>query len=308
MIHIFIINSHAGKNKFSVELRNHLAGRNDIKYYILHTRLEHNETQLVREVMELFEEETVRIYSCGGSGTVCNILNGISDFSKVEVAFYPKGLTNDFLKVFGKDGNAFSDIDALIDGKAVPIDYIQSNHGVCLNSFSVGLDTIQVKKLNEFRPMNAFGRGVPYAMGFIYAVLWSKAYSYEVTVDGTTYKAKMPEIYFGNGGVIGGNLWFEAETDIRDGSGRVMLFKDMNRIDMIHTLSGMTKKKTPYKDKLWYNGHAKSISLRRTDGAPFTMDFDGNLQNPQVEWSAHIVEKGLNFVIPKGVRLDEGND
>ena len=40
----------------------------------------------------------------------------------------------------------FYDIDALIDGDVVNIDYIKTNHGVALNTFSLGLDSLQIRR------------------------------------------------------------------------------------------------------------------------------------------------------------------
>ena len=62
-----------------------------------------------------------------------NMLNGLDDFSNVEVAFFPCGMTNDFLKVLGGE-EPFKNIDALINGKTVPVDYIKTNYGVAINT------------------------------------------------------------------------------------------------------------------------------------------------------------------------------
>ena len=305
MVHIFIINAHAGMEKFSAALRNHLSKRTDIKYYILHTRRHLDEIELVKQVLSLFEDEAIRIYSCGGSGTFRNILAGLEDPSGVEIAFFPKGFTNDFLKSFGEKRNLFDDIDNLIEGQAIPIDYIKTNHGPALNTFSLGLDTIQVQKMNEFRSMSVFGKNVPYFLGFIFAIFKSLPFELEVEIDNTKHTGRFQEIFFGNGGVIGGSLWFEKKTSITDGKGRIVLFRMMPTPKIIKNLMKLIKKDVDNIADCGYAGYTDHITVRRRDGVPFIVDLDGDLQPPQEEWQVSIVKGGLNFVVPKGVKIND---
>lgn len=185
MLHIFIINSHAGNGKFAAGLRKHLAkNHSDLAYYIFHTRKAKDERNLILEILELFGKEKMRIYCCGGSGTISNAIYGVEDFSNLEFAFSPRGFTNDFLKVFGSDEEKFHDIDELIDGKVTYVDYIKTNHGNCLNTFSLGLDSEQVRRMEQFRDISILGKNTPYILGFSYAVLFSKPEELEISVPG----------------------------------------------------------------------------------------------------------------------------
>ena len=304
MIHIFIINSHAGNSSFSAELRNHLASRIDINYYILHTRKSRTETELVREVISLFEGEKIRIYSCGGSGTFCNILNGISDFSKIELAFFPNGLTNDFLEAFGKQEELFNDIDALIDGDVVNIDYIKTNHGVALNTFSLGLDSLQIRKTEEFRPLSIFGRDVPYNLATIISVLFCKPIDLEIEIDGQIQIGRFAEVFFGNGGLLGGILYCDLDMNYMDGKGFFCLKKFISRRGLFKTLHGLQISKPDRKTYLDYEALVdKEITIRRRDGAKFEVDLDGEIQEPQFEWTVKIEKQALPFVVPKGLEV-----
>lgn len=306
MVHVFIINPHAGSKAFSAELRNCLSKRTDINYYILHTRKSHTENQLVKEVLSLFEGEKIRIYSCGGSGTFCNIINGIPDFSKVELAFYPKGLTNDFLKMFGDKEYLFEDINALIDGKAVKIDYIKTNHGVALNTFSLGLDSIQVRNTEEFRTLSIFGRQIPYYLAMAYSLFCGKPTDLEIEIGDKMHLGRFAEVFLGNGGVLGGLLWFEARSDFRDGKGRLCMCKHGHIRKLFKTLVALSKVSDKRNTGLEFDEIVdEEIVIRRRDGAKLEVDFDGELQEPQFEWRVKIVKQGLPFVIPEGLDLDE---
>mgnify|MGYP001705535948 CR=1 FL=1 len=61
--------------------------------------------------------EPVRIYACGGDGTLNEAVNGAAGFANAAVTNVPKGTGNDFLKIFGADYRSrFSDLAALADG------------------------------------------------------------------------------------------------------------------------------------------------------------------------------------------------
>ena len=305
MVHIFIINSHAGKNKFSAGLRRHLSeNHSDLNYYIFHTRKAWDERNLIKEVLNLFGNEKIRIYCCGGSGTISNAIYGVEDFSNLEFAFYPKGFTNDFLKTFGENEHLFYDIDELIDGKVVNIDYIKTNYGNCLNTFSFGLDTEQILRMEQFRDSSIIAKNFPYIFGFIYSVLFSKTEELEIWINGKErIVGASSEVFFGNGGVIGGNLWFDSNPNITDGLGRVLIYKRASRLKFIGTLLKLARKDTGSSDIKKYDGYISEISIKRRDGVSLRLDFDGELQEPQKEWTAKIVKCGLPFVVPKGVDI-----
>lgn len=306
MIHVFIINSHAGKTKFSAGLRRHLSSKySNLEYYIFHTRKKWDERKLIQEIIELFGNEKLRIYCCGGSGTISNAIYGIEDFSNLEFAFYPKGFTNDFLKCFGKDEQYFNDIDELIEGQVINIDYIKTNHGNCLNTFSLGLDSEQITRMDQFRDMSVLGKNMPYALGFAYAVLFAKSADLEIEIEGEKkIIGKSSEVFFGNGGVIGGALWFDPQPCVTDGMGKLVIFNNVKKLKMVMTLLQLSRKEKADPQIVKYDGYVKSVSIKRRDGTSLRVDFDGELQEDQRDWTATVVSGGLPFVVPKGVSFE----
>lgn len=306
MIHIFIINSHAGYSKFSAGLRNHLAKEHaDLDYHIFHTKEALDERRLMAEVLDLFGDEKLRIYCCGGLGTLNNLIHDIDDFSNLEFAYYAKGFSNDFLQVFGSDAECFKDIDKLIAGEAVNIDYIKTNHGNCLNNFSLGLDSQQVVKMTQYRDSEMFGIAIPYILGFFYAILFGKPEELEIVIDDSErIITRTSETFFGNGGIIGGKIWFDPNPNITDGLGKVAIYKYVKRFKMIPTLVDLAKKDMSHRQRIKYDGYCSSISIKRRDGSSFVMNYDGEIQEPQREWKATIVKQAFPFVIPKGVKFE----
>ena len=157
MTHIFIVNPYAGEKTFADDLRRKLKEIKNLKYFVFNTKRAGDEEALVRRILHIFQDEELRFYCCGGSGTMRNMLNGFDDLEKAEIAFFPCGLTNDFLKVFGENEARFHQIEELIEGDVIQVDYIRTNHGVALNQFSTGLDSSHAIKFEEYRSLAALG-------------------------------------------------------------------------------------------------------------------------------------------------------
>lgn len=301
MVHLFLINSFAGSNRFTSSIRECLSKREDIEYYILHIRKKHGEKDIVDFVVSVFEGESLRIYCCGGSGTFRNIINSFPSFDNVEFAFFPRGLTNDFLKCFGDNASAFSDLNALIDGRATMIDCIRTNHGTCLNSISAGLDSLHSKKANELISASIFGRNVPYNLALLYAMLFTKPEEYEISLGSKMIKGKFSQLIFCNGQVFGGNLWVDTEGKACDGLGTYAIFGPYISLGMIPAILSLLGKNNEKINKYAEYGKSDSITIRRKDGKAFSMNMDGEMQPDYEEWSISIDKKALPFVLPKGV-------
>lgn len=303
MIHVFIINPFAGHQTFADDLRTRLSEYDDLEYFVFNTRYEKYETELVKKILRVFEGEKLRVYCCGGSGTMRRMLNGFDDLSDVEIAFYPCGLTNDYLKVYGKNEERFHNIDELINGEVVDIDYIQTNHGIALNTLSTGLDSACQTKMNQYRPLRFVSYKLPYIMAVYYSLFVSKTKEYEVKLDNDTLSGYFSEIFFGNGHVLGGDIFFADNACSTDGLGITRIATVKKRgFPLASILMSLKKKNFAKASKKMKFCLSKTIEIKRTDGKPFTINQDGELIHGVTECKARMIKQGLHFVVPKGVR------
>ena len=136
------------------------------------------------------------------------------------------------------------------------------------------------------------------------AVLFSKSEELEILIDGKDrIVCSSPEVFFGNGGVIGGRLWFDGKANITDGLGHMLVYKRIGKLKLIRTLLKLMHQDTGTDDMKRYDGYVSEITIKRRDGVSLRLDFDGELQEPQKVWTAKIVKCGLPFVVPKGVDI-----
>lgn len=303
MIHIFIINHFAGNKHLAMNLRNHLSTKKDIRYFVFNTIQAGFERDIVKKIQKYFEGEKLRFYCCGGSGTMRNMLDGFEDLTNIEVAFFPCGITNDFLKCFGEDMSAFQDIDNLIEGQAVAIDYIKTNHGIALNTLSLGIDANVETNMRAFRVYDIFGGQVPYIMSLLAAIFFTNTKKYEVIIDGESSAQNYAEIIFGNGYVFGGNLFFSDHANVMDGIASYMTAFDVKGFGALKVLlKTMTKGAERNTEKV-ESGECKTIEIRALDDKPLYVNYDGELVECDQQCKAWIVQKGLNFVMPKGMSI-----
>ena len=103
MKHLIIINPKAGvkdnSNKIIEEIKK-VFENEEYTYYL--TKGKKDATAYVKEYLKNNSLDKIRIYACGGDGTLNEVVNGAYGYSNAEVTCYPNGSGNDFLKTFGK--------------------------------------------------------------------------------------------------------------------------------------------------------------------------------------------------------------
>lgn len=142
MLQIFIINSFSGDETTTIGIREELEKIKDMEYLVFNSEYPGHEGEMARQMCNLFPEEKIRFYACGGIGTFRNILKGVpeEDLGRVEIAEAAYGLTNDFLNIYGEEREKFKDFRNFIAGKVQPLDYLQTSIGPAHNTVSLGLD------------------------------------------------------------------------------------------------------------------------------------------------------------------------
>jgi len=301
--HIFIVNPLVVDPTQIEEIRAIIEKMPEHDYFIFTSRAKQSESDLVKQIQHYFVDYKLRIYVCGGSGTLRNVLSGIEDLSKVEVGFYPCGLTNDFLKCFGEDAEKFTHIENLIDGTTIAVDYIKSNYGIALNSFSVGLDTNVMKAVEHFRALKFLNSGAPYILSLFCAIFTSRIREYRVVLDGKEYIGKRSEVIFGNGSYIGGALQFAKKANIADGRGTYIITDNKKRFGLFRAVVALLRGDESELEKQALFGYAENVKISALDHNGMYVDFDGELEFGYEDFEAHIVRKGLHFIVPKGVEI-----
>ena len=143
MKHVFLINPAAGKSDSTLTVAAGIRAvcvERGLDYDILTTEHPRHAVELVKRKAVEYAGQAIRFYACGGDGTLNEVAAGAAGLANVSITHFPCGSGNDFIKLFGADCQSFKALENLIDGKEVPVDYIETDCGVSLNVFSVGVD------------------------------------------------------------------------------------------------------------------------------------------------------------------------
>lgn len=299
MTHIFIVNPYSGNINLAENLRERLSKIEGLNYFVFNTRYAGYEASIVRKIRHFFEGEELRFYCCGGSGTMRNILCGFDDISEAEIAYYPCGISNDFLKVFDCGEDPFRNLEALINGEVINVDVISTNYGYALNTVSLGLDAEVNKKMNDYRILKAFADWLPYTLALINVMFFAKQYSYNIELSDFKTDQTCIEMIFGNGNILGGNLYFSDSRDVFDGEGSYYVCPEVRGFKEIPVLLSLMKRNMDQVRKTASCGMSDHFRVRRSDGKPFSANFDGEIIKNITEIDARIIRKGLKLVVPR---------
>lgn len=305
MKHIFIVNPAAGKSDSTQKVISDIwtaAEETDIDCEILTTEYPRHAISLVQEKAREYPDRPLRFYACGGDGTLNEVANGAAGLPNVSVAHYPTGSGNDFIKLFGGDCKLFHRLKELILGKELPMDYMETDHGVSLNVFSVGVDARIAAGMQKYKRIPALQGKAAYNMSTVENLLRGVSEPYEVQVDGKPFAGRFCLVLAGNGRFYGGGSEPVPEADPTDGKLDVLLVKELSLLKISRVIGdymkGLHRRYPQYITKLMAN----SITIRHSRGKNLTVNLDGEIvRTPAV--TLRLSEHKLRFVIPQSMHL-----
>lgn len=300
MRHVFIINPNAGKKdqtgriyEMADRLRQH-----GLTCECLLTQRPGSATELARKVAESGEE--VRIYACGGDGTINEVANGIAGFDNAAMTCIPTGTGNDFLKNFGEDQTKFFDAENLWDGDVHQLDLIDCNGRQCLTIACNGLDARVAESVHELgdSPLLS-GRGSYLAAVGVNFLFRGIARHWTVTLDDEEpIEDDFSVVSMCNGRYYGGGSTPVPEARMDDGVLHTVLIKKVGRVrfaTMFGTYSDGEYQQLP--KHLVRVVTARSVRIRSDE--EFTTCVDGECFRSK-DVTMRLSDKKLNFFGPKG--------
>ena len=298
MKHLFIINPAAGSHDRTEEYSkviHRLCREKGLSYEIRVSTAPGEATRIAREAAQSGEE--VRLYACGGDGTLKEVAAGAAGFANAAVSVFSGGSGNDFVKLFD-DPKAFFSLERLLDAEEVTFDMIRCNEELALNICSVGLDARIASDVSRYKR-------IPLLQGFR-AYLASTAINlvkgisepYVVEINGQRFEGEYTFVCVCSGRYYGGGFNPIPEADPTDGVLDVLLVDKVNLLQV----PGLIGK---YKD-----GRYKEIShvahYMRTDCVkvyskkPTAVNMDGETMFSR-EVEMKLAEEKIRFFYPKGL-------
>lgn len=305
MRHIFIINPAAGKKDCAESMRSNIetvCAKHNIEPLIFTSEYAGYEREMTEKLCDLFPDEQIRFYSIGGSGTLKNIVSGIRDLSTTEVACYPTGLTNDFLKCYGKTAVYFRSLDALITGRVDNVDVIDINGYRSLDFACFGLGNSCFSDALIFKLISMISSNLVYTVSVVVDLLRNKCGKYNIEIDGKDCTGEYAMVACFNGICMGGTVTPLKDPRPNDRTLNFVFASKMSRIRQLRTFIDFAKGKIEkHKGRIrLVNGQHAEIS--RADGKPTVFNCDGECvrgMNNVVKLSSGT----LRFVVPENASI-----
>ena len=255
--------------------------------------------RISRRACELAAEtgEELRIYACGGDGTLNEVVNGAAGFDNVAISVFSGGSGNDFVKIFD-DPKAFFDLHRLMDADEAVFDLICCNGELSLNICSVGLDARIAADVSTYkrRPMLHGFRA--YAAATAVNLCRGIAEHYVVEVNGETVDDKFTFVCVCNGRFYGGGFNPVPDADPTDGMLDVLLVKEVSRAEVPFIIGKY--KSGRYKELSHVARYLRSDCVKvRCDG-PTKINMDGEIRTADTVEMC-MASKKIRFFYPKGL-------
>ena len=119
MKHLIVVNGSAGSYDPAFESKINEAFK-DLDFEVYKTTGPRSVIPFLKEYLGK-AKDTVRVYACGGDGTIHEVANALIGFDNAELAIIATGTGNDFVKIYGGK-EKFQDFAKLINGKVQPVD------------------------------------------------------------------------------------------------------------------------------------------------------------------------------------------
>ncbi len=300
MKHLFLINPAAGKHdrtgQYYAAIQSAFAGR-DEPYEIAVSRAPGHCAAMTREAAASGEE--LRVYACGGDGTLNEVVNGAVGFPNVAVTHFPGGSGNDFIKIFS-DPSAFRDLPRLLDCDETAFDLIRAGEDhYALNVCSVGFDArIGTEILHYKRLPFVTGKGA-YVLSAVVNTIRGIHQPYEITLDGgEVFKGERTLVCIANGRWYGGSFHPVPQAQPDDGLLDVLIVEPVSRLTVAQAIGKY--KNGLYADFPQLITHRRCRQLRIAATDPMPVNLDGELLH-QRDITFSVVDREIRFFYPKGL-------
>lgn len=301
MKHIYIINPVAGDGKHVTPLIDQITkvyGTTKTPFDLYITRAPFDATRYVREECE--KGEAVRFYSCGGDGTLNEVVSGMFGFQNAELGIIPCGSGNDFVKNFTEDPFYLHNIELQHNAEAQSIDVIKADDRISINICSLGFDAKSAYNFTKFKHLPLLGGKTAYHLAVAYTLLGKMSAKVRFTIDeNEPFEEEMLICVAANGSCYGGSYKAAPYAKINDGLIDLVIVKKISRLKFLRFVNIYKEGKhigDPDLQDILRFERCKKVKAEAKN--PFTVNFDGECKNV-TSITFEIIPNAIKLCIPE---------
>ena len=308
MTHLFIINGRAGRGKRKRALDRLLA---DIGRLAGETVIEftHPPAQGAGQIARSWAEKGIplRIYACGGDGTLNEVVNGAAGHDHVAVTSVPLGTGNDFIRMFGPRARSlFSDLPALAAGPQAAFDLMDCNGRLGIDVVCAGVDARVAARVDRYKRLPLVRGGGAYALALAAEVLLrGVGRPMTVRAEGLDWEGRTAILCICNGRYYGGGFMPVGDAMPDDGILDVLLVPEVSlftfgRLVGTYARGGYRRLRPLLKDV-----HVREVRYAAPEELVTVVD--GEVLRGR-EFSVSLSDKKIWFFYPRGADYAPGTE
>ena len=299
MKHLFIVNPAAGGRDRTAEVaaaaEQALSGQ-DAAYEIYTTKAPMDAAEKIKQ--EAAEGEPLRVYACGGDGTLNECACGAVGRENVAVTHYPTGTGNDFVKTFGGEAGRFRDMSALCAGEIYPLDAIDCNGRCCVNICSVGIDARIGTDVHKYSRIPLIGGATGYITSLAVNLCKGITDRLRVKCGESALEEKLSLICCCNGSYYGGGFHPVPEARPDDGALDFLIVKGVSRLTFLRVVGDYAKGRYAKHPSLIR--HLRAGDMEIESEKELVVNVDGEAMRTK-RLRLRLLPRALNFIAPAGM-------
>jgi len=296
MKHLFIVNPVAGGRDSTEAVSAQVAltfSNRDGDFEIYTTKAPMDACAKIRREAEFCDD--LRVYACGGDGTLNECVCGAVGHENVAVTHFPTGTGNDFVKTFGAERTLFRDLPRLLDGEIRKFDVIDCNGRYSMNICSVGIDARIAADVHKYSGIPIVGGATGYVTSLAANLFKGITDELRVFCDGKLYYGEMSLVCCCNGSFYGGGFNPVPEARPDDGILEFLIIKGISRAKFLKVVGAYAKGK--YAEHPEFITHVSGTQLRIESDSTLVVNVDGEaIYGKTIEMN--LVPNGVNFICP----------
>ncbi len=300
MRHVFIINPAAGKgNSVRNLLRRVELAFPDGGYEAYETAGAGDARRLAAEAVA--PGDPVRLYACGGDGTLNEVVNAAAGFDHAAVTNVPLGTGNDFLRLFGKEGRRrFTDVSALRDGPQEALDLMDCNGLLGLDVVCAGLDARVAAEVHRYKRIPLVGKKLAYILSLLFTL--GRGLTRPMTVDMGPIHSDGPTavLCVCNGQFYGGGFRPAPEALPNDGVLDMLLIGEVSPLQFLRCVGKYAKGRYKECSGLVRDFHGGRVEFSADED--ITVVVDGEVMRGK-RFTVGLSQRKVNFFRPAGVEF-----
>jgi diacylglycerol kinase family enzyme len=272
----------------------------NLEYKIHVTRWERDATGYIRSRAG-DEQGLFRVHVMGGSSTLYEAANAVIGLPNAQLAAYPMGLSNGFLRYFGDKMHLFLSIRSQFFSNVVPIDAIRIGRNYALSYCLAGLECevdvegAEIMASNRFAPKDFI-----YLSMAIKKLFTKKSISnyYRLSLDGEQLDGEYITIMAANSPCYGINMNPAIDAHPNDGLLDVYMFKNVPKLKAMLCVPKYVSGNYEKIPNFVLHRRVKRLSISSDDVINISLDGVSHFNN---EFEYEIVPYAVDFACPQGI-------